>query len=109
MTENIDEDTLEMLEYPLKHYIRGVFRDIINFKKTILQREQIDTNIWKYTVPERDIYLDSEGYAVTYGRQKVENGKVYYRFTDELGVPDDMAYEYVADYEWKKTKQNWME
>lgn len=103
-SETIDEDTLEMLEYPLKHYMNRVFIGVIDFRKTILSREEVDEGIYKYDTPGQYIYLDENGYAVTYDRQRVADGKVYYKFTDLLGVPDDIAFEFVATYEWKKTK-----
>ena len=104
--EQISEDEIDMLEYPLKHYINPVFRGVLNYRKTILNRTEVEEGVYEYDTPGRYIYLDSEGYAVTYERQKVVDDKVYYKFTDLLDVPEDMAFEFVATLEWKKTKSH---
>lgn len=103
----ITEDEIEMLEYPLKHYGRSVFIEVIDFRKLVLQREEVEDGIYKYSYPGQDIYLNKDGYAVTYATQRVVDDKLYIRVTDDPSVEEDMQWEFRTMLEWKKTTKNW--
>lgn len=102
--------TADDIPHIIEFYHRPAYRTITDYNKVFDTAEEITVNnetITKYSAPGQDIYLNSEGYAVTYGRQKVDtvNNKYLYNFTDDDNPEDeDMAYEYVAPYEWAKTE-----
>lgn len=97
MAMNVTNDQLINI---LKHYHRGVYREITDYDKAVDTLEEIIVNnntIYKFTLPFQNIYLNADGYAVTYQEQSVENNNVYYQ-----GEHDDWG-EYINKYEWLKT------
>ena len=103
----LTDEEIENITVVLKHYLLPILRDVTNYEYTIRTREELTVDnrtVYKYTCPLQTIYLDAETeYAVTYDRQKIQDGKYYYKWTDNETLEEDMAYEYVCDYEWKRT------
>lgn len=91
----------------LRHYHRGDLRQITDYDKVVANGEVITENgttLHKYRCPMMTIYLTDDGYPVDIDRQRVdiEKNAYYYKFTDDEEIPDDIAYEYVNPYEWKR-------
>ena len=99
----------------LKHYHKPAYREITDYDKVVTLGVPVTSDgvtFKAYPCPGQTIYLKDDGYAVTYRRQKVdvENNKYYYNFTDEDNPEDeDIAYEYVTEYEWKNTSLPWLD
>lgn len=91
--------TDEQIKNILKHYHRPVYREVTDYTQALNTLEEITINnktIYKFTVPFQYIYLDSNGYAVTYKEQTVQDNNVYYKDST-----DDYM-EYINKYEWLK-------
>lgn len=90
-----DEQVMNILQF----YHRPVYRAVTDYAKAFETKEEITVDnitIYKFTLPFQNIYLDEDGYAVTYNEQKVENEAVFYK------QDDDEFFEYVNKYEWIK-------
>ena len=93
---NVDADDVMHI---LRFYHRGVYREVTDYDAAYDTLEEItvdNTTIYKFTLPFQNIYLDEDGYAVTYLEQTVEDNKVYYK------NPDDEWMEYISPYEWMR-------
>lgn len=101
MTEEVD---VEAITLALRFYLSGIFIDVTDFDIVVENRVEVAPGIYEYNCPGQKLWLNNAHYAVTYERQKVTNGKVYYRWTDDPDVEEDMAYEYLCPLEWKKNK-----
>ena len=101
----LTDDEIEAISTALQFYLRGVYTDITDFETIVQNRTEPSPGIFQYNCPGQTIWLNSENYAVTYERQRIQNGKYYYKWTDDPSVEDDMAFEYVCKYEWKKTPE----
>lgn len=99
MAMTVDSDTLAHI---LQFYHRPCYREITDYSYAVTTEEEIvdgNNTYYKYTVPAQNIYLDEDGYAVTYAEQKVEDEKVYYlRDGDEF-------YEYINRYDWERSQE----
>ena len=92
----------------LEHYHKPGYRIITDYEKVVANAEELTENgmhLTKYECPGQTIYLNDEGYPVTIDRQKVdiEKNAYFYRWTDE-DVDEDVAFEYVAPYEYMKNE-----
>lgn len=100
------EDEIGAIRTALLFYLNGLYVDVTDFNHVITNRTEPTPGVYQYDCPGQTLWLNDENYAVTYQRQKVTDGKVYYRWTDDPSVEEDMAYEYLCPYEWKKTREN---
>lgn len=98
-------DEIEATTTALQYYLTGVYVDITDFETIINNRTEPTPGIYQYDCPGQTLWLNSENYAVTYGRQKVTDGKVYYKWTNDTTIEEDLAYEYHCPLEWKKTSE----
>ena len=101
----LTDDEIGAITTALQFYLRGVYADIIDFEQVILDRTEPSPGIFQYDCPGQTVWLDNKNYAVTYERQKIQDGKVYYKWIDDQSVEDDMAFEYICPLEWKKTAE----
>lgn len=91
----------EVVAHILEFYHRPVFRDATDYDYAVTTETEVTSNgntYYQYTVPGQIIYIDETGYAVTYGEQKVEDEKVYYK------RDSDDFFEYISKYEWARTE-----
>ena len=100
---NVDDFVVSRI---LRFYHKPELRQITDYEQTVTLGTEITVNgetIMSYPCPMQTIYLNENGYPITYDRQKVdpEKNAYYYKFTDE-DVDDDIAYEYICQYEWKR-------
>lgn len=100
---NVDDFVISRI---LRFYHRPDLRQITEYENIVHLGEEITVNgesCMAYPCPMQTIYLNEDGYAVTHERQKVDTEKnaYYYKFTDE-DVADDIAFEYICPYEWKR-------
>ena len=98
MAMNITDD--DQLAHILKFYHRPIYREVTDYYAALDTIEEITTNnttIYQFTLPFQNVYLDEDGYAVTYNEQRVEDNQVEYK------NESDEYYEYIAPLEWKKT------
>ena len=103
MTEEVD---VEAITLALRFYLTGLYVDVTDFDYVIENRVEVSPGVYEYECPGQTLWLNNEHYAVTYDRQKVTDGKVYYRWTDDTTVEEDISYEYLCPLEWKKTREN---
>lgn len=99
--------TSEDIEHIIEFYHKADYRAITDYSKVVELGVEVTDNGNTYTAypaPGQTIYLDSTGYAVTYGRQKVDVQKnaYFYKWNDDPNVPEDVAFEYVCPYEYMK-------
>ena len=95
------------LEHILEHYHIPRLRMVTDYALAVDNVEEITVNgttIYKYTLPMQTVYLNSTGYPVTYENQKVdvEKNAYFYRWNTDPSVDEDVAFEYVAPYEYMK-------
>lgn len=95
------------LEHILEHYHKPALRRVTDYEKVVDNAEEIEVNgdtLHKYTLPAQTIYLNEEGYPVTYENQKVDipQNAYFYRWNTDPEVEEDIAFEYVAPYEYMK-------
>lgn len=134
-----DEQKTEITS-ALQHYLKQEFVLITDFEKVIDNRTEITENeetIYEYPCPCQTIWLDTNNYAITYGKQHIistfydENGDIIY---DENNMPEDCdetgtsydtvkreyyydfnpdlediagTYEYIAPLEWMRSDDIW--
>lgn len=101
----LTDEEIEAITLVLRFYLTGIYVDVTDFDYVIENREEVAPGIYEYTCPGQTIWLNNKNYAVTYGRQKVTNGKVYYKWTNDTTIEEDLAYEYLCQLEWKKNKE----
>lgn len=95
------------LEHILEHYHIPLFRRVTDYGKAVDNVEEVTVNgvtLYKYTIPAQIVYLNEEGYPVTIDHQRVdiEKNAYYYKVNDDPSVDEDIAFEYVAPYEYMK-------
>ena len=98
----VTSEEIEMLKYPLKHYLKDSVVKLCNFETVITNREEVEEGIYEYKCPLQTVWLNEEGYAVTYGNQYVIDDEYYYDF-NTYSTEIDLAgtYEYINTLEWK--------
>jgi len=103
--EDLTDEDVTYLTYPLKHYHSEYWRSVTDYEYAIRHRTLVDEGIWMYNVPSQKIYLNSLGYAVEYDKQHIIEGEVYYEF-DETIDSDAGTYIYLNNLEWKKIRED---
>ena len=101
----LTDEEIESITTALRFYLRGIYVDVTDFEHVIQNRTEPTTGVYEYDCPGQKIWLNNKNYAVTYGRQKIQDGKYYYKWTNDNTLGEDMTYEYVCPYEWKKNKK----
>lgn len=101
---NVDDFVISRI---LRFYHKPELKDITDYETVVTLGEEIIVDgepIMKYPCPMQTIYLNEDGYPIDYERQRVnsELNAYYYKFTDDDEVEEDVAYEYVCPYEWKR-------
>lgn len=101
----LTDDEIGAITTALQFYLRGVYNDVTDFETIIENRSEPSPGIYQYDCPGQTVWLDTQNYAVTYGRQLIKDNKYYYKWTNDPDVENDIAFEYVCGYEWKKTSE----
>lgn len=100
-----EEELIEFLQCPLYHYHSVYWRGIQDYTTVIQNRTEVETGIWQFECIGQNIYLDNNGYAVTYADQYVFDGEVYYDFPQDFNVElsdTSGTFVHLNTYEWKR-------
>jgi hypothetical protein len=101
----LSDDTIAHI---LEFYHKPAYRQITDYEKVVQLGTPITVDgeqCMQYPCPAQTITINSEGYAVTTGKQRVseeQNAYWYNWYNDDTS--DDMSYEYVGPYQWLKTR-----
>ena len=98
-----DEEERRTLHNVLEHYHKLEYHRVTDYDKVIdACEEHEEENILIFPCPCQTIYLDSDFYAVTYGKQYVIEDGYYYDFNPDTELETAGTYTYINPYEWKR-------
>lgn len=105
----LTEDEIEELSVILFHYLKPEYRRLCDFETVIQERNTLTVDgetVYAYECPCQTIYLNTENYPITYGKQLVdiEDDGYYYQFVEDDTINTVM--DRVTSYEWKRTEEN---
>lgn len=96
----------EIIAQVLNHYLKDEYKILADFTLVIDNRRELTVNdrvVYAYDCPMQTIYLTTENYPVTYGKQLVKDEKYYYNFSNSNADATEIdLFTYIAPYEWKR-------
>ena len=94
------EKTYQNILTALKYYIPTNYWNLNNWKIIINREEEVEKNIFQYRCSFFTLYFNEKVEPITYGKQYVIDGKVYYdRNKNKVGAG---TYTYLGKLRWDK-------
>lgn len=98
------EKTYENILTALKYYIPIKYWKLNNWDIIIKREEEVEENVFRYRCSFYELYFNEKLEPITYGKQYVRNGKVYYdKNKTDIGA---RTYSLLGEFEWEK-QHNW--